>query len=44
MTLQQAVFARKVNPGHLVIVRELLDDAPATDVDTALFSGSPPST
>jgi Ca2+-binding RTX toxin-like protein len=40
MTLQQAVFARIVNPGQLIIVRELLNDAAPTDVDTAEFTGS----
>jgi Ca2+-binding RTX toxin-like protein len=39
MTLQQAVFAGLLDPSHIVIVRELLDDAPATDNDVAAFSG-----
>jgi Animal haem peroxidase/Abnormal spindle-like microcephaly-assoc'd, ASPM-SPD-2-Hydin/RTX calcium-binding nonapeptide repeat (4 copies) len=50
MTLQQAVFARKVNPGNIVAVREILtpDVVPAADCglgasalncDTAVFSG-----
>jgi len=48
MTLQQAVFAGKVNPGNIVAVREILTPAvPAADCgattplncDTALFSG-----
>jgi hypothetical protein len=39
MTLQQAVFAGKVNPGQLEIVRELVNPGPGTAVDTALFSG-----
>ncbi|HYO39986.1 MAG TPA: peroxidase family protein [Nocardioidaceae bacterium] len=41
-TLQDAVFAGTVNPGNIVIVREMLSTPAATDVDTALFSG--PST
>ncbi len=40
MTLQQAVFARVVNPGQLVIVREILNDAAPSDVDVAQFSGA----
>ena len=48
MTLQQAVFARKVNPGNIVAVREILTPAvgPADcgaatplNCDTAVFSG-----
>ena len=38
MTLQQAVFAGLVDPGHLVIVRELLTDAVTTGTDIAQFS------
>ena len=40
MTLQQAVFAGKVDPGNLVAVREILypPTPSASDVDTALFS------
>ncbi len=38
-TLQQAVFAGTVDPGDIVIVREILADPAATDVDTAQFSG-----
>ena len=37
MTLQQAVFAGLVDPGNIVVVRELLTNA--TGSDTALFSG-----
>jgi Ca2+-binding RTX toxin-like protein len=37
-TLQKAVMAGSVDPGNIVIVRELLNDANPTDVDTALFS------
>jgi hypothetical protein len=39
MTLQQAVFAGLVDPGNLVIVRELLTDDVTTGTDTAQFSG-----
>jgi Ca2+-binding RTX toxin-like protein len=40
MTLQQAVFAGLVDPGNLVIVREILAaSTSATDVDTAVFTG-----
>jgi len=39
-TLQQAVFASLVDPGNIVIVREVLDPGPGTAVDTAAFSGS----
>ncbi|MBI4934230.1 MAG: choice-of-anchor D domain-containing protein [Actinobacteria bacterium] len=39
MTLQQAVFAGLVNPGQLVIVREILNPGPGTSVDVAWFSG-----
>ena len=42
MTLQQAVFAGLVNPGQLVIVREILNPGPGTATDVAWFSG--PST
>ncbi|MFL5929577.1 MAG: peroxidase family protein, partial [Gaiellaceae bacterium] len=38
-TLQQDVFAGLVDPGNLVIVRELVNNAGPTDVDTANFSG-----
>jgi len=40
MTLQQAVFARIVNPGDIYIVRELKNDANPSDVDIARFSGA----
>ena len=45
MTLQQAVFAGKVDPGNIVAVREILTAPPALpgglpDIDTALFSGA----
>jgi Ca2+-binding RTX toxin-like protein len=40
MTLQQAVFAGRVDPGNLVIVREILTaSTSAPDVDTAIFTG-----
>ena len=39
MTLQQAVFAGLVDPGNLVIVRELLTDDVTTGTDIAQFSG-----
>jgi hypothetical protein len=38
-TLQQAVFAGVVDPGNIVIVRELLSTPGPADVDTAVFSG-----
>lgn len=38
-TLQQAVFARTVDPGNIVIVREVLRSPAATDRDTAVFTG-----
>jgi Ca2+-binding RTX toxin-like protein len=41
MTLQQAVFAGLVNPGQLVIVREVLNPGPGTAIDVAWFSGPP---
>jgi Ca2+-binding RTX toxin-like protein len=37
-TLQQAVFAGTVDPGNIVIAREILSSPNAADVDTALFS------
>ena len=40
MTLQQAVFAGLVDPGNLVIVREILTDDVTTGTDIAQFSGS----
>ena len=40
MNLRQAVFAGLVDPGNIVIVRELLKPANGTAVDTALFSGA----
>ncbi len=49
MTLQQAVFAGKVDPGNIVAVREILEptvgaedctDANPTNCDTAVFSGA----
>ena len=36
--LQQAIFARDINPGDLNIVREIIDESLATDFDTAEFS------
>ena len=39
MTLQQAVFAGLVDPGNIVIVRELLTDDVTTGTDIAQFSG-----
>ena len=50
MTLQQAVFARKTNPGDIVIVKEILTPtvipggdcaagSSATNCDTAVFTG-----
>jgi Ca2+-binding RTX toxin-like protein len=41
MTLQQAVFAGRTNPGNIVAVREILT-APASDtgIDVAVFSGA----
>lgn len=44
MTLQQAVFARIVNPGQLVIVRELLNDAPGRTSTRRCSRARPPST
>ncbi len=38
-TLQQAVFAGQVDPGNIVIVREILYTPGPSDVDTAVFSG-----
>ncbi|GAA1901965.1 peroxidase family protein [Lapillicoccus jejuensis] len=39
MTLQQAVGAGLVPPGHLVTVREIITPSDPTAVDTAVFSG-----
>jgi Ca2+-binding RTX toxin-like protein len=39
MTLQQAVFSGRVNPGQIVAVREILNGGLAGDIDTAFFSG-----
>lgn len=39
MTLQQAVFSGRVNPGQIVAVREILNGGLPGDSDTALFSG-----
>ncbi|MBK7454921.1 MAG: heme peroxidase [Anaerolineales bacterium] len=39
MNLQQAVFAGLVDPGKIVIVREILSNPGPGDIDTALFSG-----
>jgi Ca2+-binding RTX toxin-like protein len=40
MTLQQAVFAGKVDPGNLAIAREIVsEDATGAALDTAVFSG-----
>ncbi len=38
-TLQQAVFAGTVDPGNIVIVREVLSTPGPGDVDTAVFTG-----
>src|SRR5471030_1724754 len=38
-TLQQAVFAGTVDPGNLVIVRQIVNHAAAGDVDTSVYSG-----
>jgi Ca2+-binding RTX toxin-like protein len=38
-TLQQAVFAGTVDPGNLRIVREIVNNAGPTDVDTANYAG-----
>ena len=38
-TLQQAVLAGTVDPGNIVIVREILNATNAADVDTAAFTG-----
>ncbi len=38
-TLQQAVFAGLIDPGNIVAVRELLQPANGTAIDTALFGG-----
>ena len=41
MTLQQAVFAGRVDPGNIVAVREILTpQAPDTGIDVAVFSGA----
>ena len=40
LTLQQAVFAGLVDPGDIVAVRELLEPANGTAVDTAVFWGA----
>ncbi|GLB68042.1 peroxidase family protein [Arthrobacter mangrovi] len=37
-TIQQAVFAGKVDPGNIVIVREILDGGASGDSDVAVFS------
>ncbi len=39
MTLQQAVFAGRVDPGNLVAVRETTSKGGAGDTDTAVFRG-----
>jgi methionine-rich copper-binding protein CopC len=39
-TLQQAVFAGTVDPGNIVIVREMLSAGQPGDVDTAVFTGA----
>jgi Ca2+-binding RTX toxin-like protein len=38
-TLQQAVFAGTVDPGNLVIVREIVNHAGPTDIDTSVYTG-----
>jgi Ca2+-binding RTX toxin-like protein len=38
-TLQQDVFAGLVDPGNLVIVREIVNNAGPADVDTAVYLG-----
>jgi Ca2+-binding RTX toxin-like protein len=40
MNLQQAVFAGLVDPGNLAIVREIVSNPNAADVDTAVYSGA----
>ncbi len=37
-TLQQAVFAGKVDPGNIVVVREIVDSATPGNADVAVFS------
>ncbi|NKX50325.1 heme peroxidase, partial [Arthrobacter deserti] len=37
--LQADIQAGRINPGNIVIVREILDTAAETDIDTANFSG-----
>ncbi|MGF9663793.1 peroxidase family protein [Arthrobacter crystallopoietes] len=37
-TLQQAVFAGKVDPGNIVVVREILDGGASGGTDVAVFS------
>ncbi|MBV1796392.1 calcium-binding protein [Siccirubricoccus sp. G192] len=36
--LQARIFSREINPGQLVIVREILDGGEEGDIDTAVFS------
>src|SRR3954471_9884895 len=38
-TLQQAVFAGQVDPGNLVIVREIVNSAGPADIDTSNYAG-----
>ena len=38
-TLQQAVFAGQVDPGNLVIVREIKNNAGPADIDTSNYEG-----
>jgi Ca2+-binding RTX toxin-like protein len=40
MNLRQAVFAGLVDPGNIVVVRELLQPPNETAIDTALFTGA----
>jgi Animal haem peroxidase/Fibronectin type III domain/RTX calcium-binding nonapeptide repeat (4 copies) len=39
-TLQQDVFAGRVNPGNIVIVREVLSTPNSGDIDTVQFTGA----
>src|SRR5207248_5233675 len=38
-TLQQAVFAGQVDPGNLVVMRQIINNAGPSDVDTANYAG-----
>ncbi len=43
-TLQQAVFAGQVDPGNLVIVREIKNNAGPADIDTSNYEARARST